>query len=247
MAHDMSDNSEDERFLSLNDDQKECIIQGSKKKSTNKATEYHTKLLRLYLEKKKHKILEEILDQELPDLLCDFYFSIRTKEKKDTYSVQSQKCIRASLNRYFKKVRGINIITDTRFIQANEVFDGCKAKAKKEGKGVRKRFEMITNEDMKQLGIYFQHEKDEAPNPRKLQQCVMFYVIYFFCRRGQENLHDMTTTTYGIKTDEKGRKYVYQLTDEIDKNHTADDENATNQGRMYETPGKSKKIVTFIY
>ena len=141
VTHEISDNSDDERFLTLNEEEKKKIIEGSKKKSTNKATEYHTNLLKLYLEKKHKPILEEDLDSELPDILCDFYFSIRTKTTKNTYSVQSQKCIRAGLNRYFKKTCGINIITDTRFIQANEVFDGCKAKAKKEGKGARKRTE----------------------------------------------------------------------------------------------------------
>ena len=142
-----------------------------------------------------------------------------------------------SLNSYFKKVCGINIITDTRYIQTNEVFNGCKAKAKKEEKGARKHKQEITNEDMTQLGVYFMHDLEKEPNPRKLQQCVMLYIIYFFCHRGQENLHDMTQDTYGIKKDDKGRRYLNQAIDEIDKNHRVDDENETNQGRMYETPG----------
>ena len=190
--HEISNNSDDERFLNIDKDEKEHILKGSKKQSTNKATVQHTNLLQLYLQKKRKPILEEILDSELPDILCDFYFSIRTKTGKETYSVQSQKCIQASLNCYFKSVRGINIITDPHFIQSNEVFDGCKAKAKKEGKGIKKKTEPILPQDMLKLGKYFEQDFELAPDQRKLQQCMMFYIIFFFCRRGQENLHDMT-------------------------------------------------------
>ena len=236
--HEISDNSDDKRFLELNESEKKQLIQGSKKDSTNKATLVHTNLLRSYLQQKKKGILEEILDSDLPDILSDFYCSIRTKSDKETYSVQSQKCIRVSSNRYFKSVRGINIITDTQFIQANETFDGCKAKAKKEGKGVKKKTEKISEEDMLKLSKYFSTKSLTGLDPRKLQQCVMFYVIYFFCQRGQENLKDMTLDTYSITQDEKGRRYVYQITDEIDKNHNSDDSDPTNQGRMYASSGE---------
>ena len=241
-GHEMSDNSDDDRFLELDKDSKEQILQGSKKESTNKATESHMKLFRSYLRKKKNSaIIEEICDSDLPDIICDFFYSARSKEKQ-TYAVQSLKCIRASLNRYFKTVRGINIITDSRFIRCNEVFDGCKAKAKKEGKGVRKRTEKITDDDMNKIGQYFSqnYQYEKELDPRKLQQCVMFYIMFFFCRRGQENLHDMMINTYNITKDDKGRKYLYQEIDEIDKNHTADDSNPTNQGRMYENKGNNK-------
>ena len=99
----------------------------------------------------------------------------------------------------------------------------------------------ISNDDITKLGHYFQqnYETGTDIDPRKLQECVMFYILFFFCRRGQENLHDMTLNTYSVQTDDKGRKYVYQAIDEIDKNHTADDSDPTNQGRMYENPGKN--------
>ena len=96
--HKMSDYSDDERLLNLNEPEKEEILKGSKKLSTGKTTASHTNLLKLYLQKKRKLILEESLDADLPNILADFYFSIRTKYQKETYSVQSQKCIRASLN-----------------------------------------------------------------------------------------------------------------------------------------------------
>ena len=96
--HEISDNSDDDKFLDLNEHEKDEILKGSKKQSTNKATIVHTNLLQLYLQQKGKCILEEVLDYDLPDILSDFYFSMRTKSNKETYSVQSQKCIRASLN-----------------------------------------------------------------------------------------------------------------------------------------------------
>ena len=82
------------------------------------------------------------------------------------------------------------------------------------------------------------HEHEEEPDPPKLKQCVMFYILYFFCRRGQENLHDMTKETYSIEVDVNGKKYLKQKIDEINENHTADDQDPTNQGKMYENPGQ---------
>ena len=44
--HEISDNSDDERFLVLSEIEKNKILDGSKKKSTNKATETHVNLLK---------------------------------------------------------------------------------------------------------------------------------------------------------------------------------------------------------
>ena len=98
--------------------------------------------------------LEEIANDDLAELLGSFYLNVRTV-KKELYSVQSQKCMRASLNRYFKDTRNIDIIKDLRFVQANSVFDNVKVKAKKQGKGVCKSTKLIIDEDMKKLGQYF--------------------------------------------------------------------------------------------
>ena len=73
------------------------------------------------------------------------------------------------------------------------------------------------------------------PDPRRLQQNMVFYIIYFFCRRGRENLYEMTKDTFSLVTQPDGSQYVTQITDEIDKNHTYQDTNQTKEGRMYAT------------
>ena len=136
-------------------------------------------------------ILEEICDADLPELLGSFFVNVRTIKTHELYLVQSQKCLRASLNRYFKETRNIDIINDLRFIQCNSLFDSLKVKAKKEGKGVCKSTKLIVDSDMTKLGVYFlQDFKKPAVSPKKSQQCVLFYIIYFFCRRGRENLNE---------------------------------------------------------
>ena len=93
-----------------------------------------------------------------------------------------------------------------------------KSKAKKEGKGWRKPTERILNDDMTCLGVYFMQDMDVDISPKKIQQCLMFYIIYYFCRCGRENLSTMKLNTYVVCTDEKGTKYVKQNIDELDKN-----------------------------
>ena len=75
----------------------------------------------------------------------------------------------------------------------------------------------------------------QKPDPRHLQQNMIFYVIYFFCRRGRENLYPMTKETFKLVTNPDGSEYVIQQTDEIDKNHGIEDTHKTKEGKMYAT------------
>ena len=67
--YELSDNSYDDRFLLLNEHEKNKILDGSKKKSTKRATETHVNLLHNFLSKRKHGIFEEILTAYLPSVL----------------------------------------------------------------------------------------------------------------------------------------------------------------------------------
>ena len=56
-----------------------------------------------------------------------------------------------------------------------------------------------------------------APEPKRLQQQVIFYIIYFFCRRGRENLYDMQQDTFTVITNPDGNQMVIQNIDEVEK------------------------------
>ena len=82
-----------------------------------------------------------------------------------------------------------------------------------------------------------------TPDPKKIQQCLIFYIIYYFCRRGRENLWKMTCDTFELATNETtGRHYLFQAIDEHDKNHTVDSMEPANEARMYETTGKNEHL-----
>ena len=56
----------------------------------------------------------------------------------------------------------------------------------------------------------------------------------------------MTQETFKIATDPTdGRKYIFQAIDEADKNHTFADTTNSNDGRIYEIPGKTITITNY--
>ena len=136
-----------------------------------------------------------------------------------------------------QKWKGIDIIKDSAFVRSNEIFKGVLVDAGKHGKP-KKSTPKISQIDLERIGEYFQHDYMNNPNPKKLQQHLLFYILYYFCRRGRENLYEMKTDTFELVTEYDGTQNVKQAIEEIDKNHGPED-GPSNDGRMYEIPGKS--------
>jgi hypothetical protein len=84
----------------------------------------------------------------------------------------------------------------------------------------------------------YQHiEMDPSNTPKSLQNKVQFDLRFFLCRRGNENVYEMTKTTFEVTTDPyTGLKYVYKAQDELDKNHGADSTDIVS-GVMQEMKG----------
>ena len=171
-------------FKTLNDAEKENILKNSKAENTNKATKMWVGLFEDYLAKTQDKSLDEIPDNDLPPLLNGFYSEVCKKKldkngKIQEYKTSTLKCIRAGLNRHFKATRSIDIITDQRFIQCNEMFKGVACIGKAEGWGEMNSFPKIEDQDMEKLSTYFINIMQGSPNPAKLQEIVLFHVIYY--------------------------------------------------------------------
>jgi hypothetical protein len=107
-------------------------------------------------------------------------------------------------------------------------------KIKKAGKGAVEGKKIISEEDLQSIGDFMNHDYMNQPNPKKIQQAVLFYILYFFCRRGRENLHEMNKLTFEVVTEPSGEQYVKHRYDESDKNHGIDDTERNKQGRMYQ-------------
>ena len=183
------------------------ILEGRNAKNTNKATKNSVSALKEYITEKQLPILEETLDCDLPDLLQQFYVDAR-KKNSDLYHTQTMKNIRSGLNRYFQEKRRINIINELEFSQANMVFKGVQVRAKKAGCGVRRSTPTIDDNDMKLLAKYFCIDHVSSPNAKVLQSNVIFNVIYYTCRWGQENLYEMTKDWFEVQIQKDGSKCI---------------------------------------
>ena len=196
-------------YTSIQDIQ--AILDGQNAKNTQRATKTSIKTFLYYLSEKQLPAIIDLDMEDLPRILENFYANLQRVDGSE-YKLQSIKCIRAGINRWTKSNRSVDIINDTKFTKANEIF--------------------------KEISKIARHNDTmNDPNPKKLQQCVLFYTIYFFCRHGHENLYDMTINTFEIGIDPDGTEYVFQAIDEMDKNHRADSTDQANQARIYPKPG----------
>ena len=225
-------------FQSNSEAQLHYILEQRNCESTNRATKHMKAILDQYILEKDLPTIENTPDAELPRLLECFYTDLCTKTG-EMYKLQSLKCIRAGLNRYFKEERSVDIIADIHFNKTNEMFWGMAKITRKAGLRATNSFPVIPDEDMEHLGNYFYQNFDniDIVNPKKLQQAVIFSVIYFTCRWGRENLYNMKLNTYCVKLDASNRKYVQQDLDELDKNHQLDSTELANTAKIFATPG----------
>ena len=213
------------------------ILDGKDKQNTKKATEGALKALKQYISSKKLPKIDNLTDQ-LATILFSFYPAVKPINKNnEIYAVQTLKCMRAGLSRYFRAEKGWDIIKSDKFIKANEIFKGMCVDSKKKGKGLRRSTPKITQIDMEKISEYFNYDHMNKPDPKRLQRHMLFYIIYFFCHRGRENLYPMTQSTFRLVTEFDGTQYVMQDIDKADKNHGPDDTEETNQGRMYGNEG----------
>ena len=109
---------------------------------------------------------------------------------------------------------------------------------KKIGKAETKSTTVISDLDLERIAEYFNYDYMNKPEPRKLQQNVIFNVIYYFCCRGCENLYSMHQNMFKIIVEPDGTEYMVQAADELDKNHGIEDRKKNKQGRIYAKAGK---------
>ena len=182
-------------FGATTDQERQEILDNRNAQNTNKATKSTVGILIKYLKEKQLPDLTDIKNEDLPDILLNFYTNAK-KTDGDDYCVQSMKCIRAGINKYLKAERGLDIISSELFVKANKMFRGVNKQRRIQGKASVKSRPVISDEDLQKISDYFHHDIYNEPNPKKIQQCLIFYIIYFFCQRGRENLYPMTPSKW---------------------------------------------------
>ena len=150
-------------------------------KNTRKSSNTVVNILIEYLAVKNMENLSDISDEDLPQLLQDFYTNSRT-HKSEMYNIQSMKSMHSNLATHLKITRKIYIVNDVRFLDANEMFSSMKIIAKRYGKGLHKSITAIDDCDLKRMTVYFNNvDHVLKPDPYKLQQFVLYNVIYYTC------------------------------------------------------------------
>ena len=143
--------------------------------------------------------------------------------------------------RYFLEFAKIDILGHD-FADANTVFENTSRLVKTTGKGETNHHPEIESEDLAKLFNMF-----DINNPTGLQEIVWFNTMFYFIRRGRENMRAMTKHSFAIGIDATGRDFIYQVQGELDKNHSVNDHSfdTIGEGRIYENGGSKCPVVCF--
>ena len=232
-----------ERFANIEDNELQRILDERHAVNTQKANLVSFNVFKKYcLEKKFNLDLVSILKFELDELLKSFYVEAR-KEDGTMYKKTSLGSLRFGIQRYLKKVReDINIIDDPEFKYSNEVYKAQCVQLKKAGLAKVNHKPEISKSD---LSLLYSSGVFSTSKPSHLQKKVFFEVMLYLCRRGRENLRNLTTDSFVLKSFEDGKKYIVLTRDELTKNNRVDDEYYEG-GRIVETSDENCPVASFI-
>ena len=207
-----------------------------------KANSGSATILREYLQEKKLDTkFEEFSAPELNAALELFYINIRSKEG-EIYKTSSLDAIRYGLNRYLKAPplnKKFDLLKSPEFTSSNEAFKVAKKEAKSEGKGETDSYPPIDHDDLEKL---YTNLHMNPNTPSGLSNKVQFDIRLHFCRRGGENMVNMSPSMFEIIEDDKG-KYVKKR-GELTKNHREASKSG-GEGVMAATGTKSCPVASF--
>lgn len=230
----MSEQTNDRRFATVNQDELRRILTEKDAKNTIRATNGAVKVFRSYLKARNlPEAFEEFDIPQLDDALGKFYVEVR-QENSEKYQKSSLYGLRYGINRHLSVRNNFDITKDQAFQVSQKIFSAVTKDLKREGKGAITHYPPIEESDLHKMYEYFDN------NDRlKLQQKVFVDTMLYFGRRGRENIHELKISDFAATTDSEGQLYVYITRDEQTKNHQNDPNSA--QGRMYARKGKFKK------
>jgi hypothetical protein len=156
----------------------------SSKSGRAQCERYSMRFKEFLRERKLCDQIEKLVPQTLNSFLRQFYCSLRGKDGQ-WLSPSPLGCVRAGIQRYLTGPpvnRTINIIDGKDFMSANRMLKTIGAMYLKNG-GKTKSYAAIEPEDMKKIVAYM-----DRSTPLKLQEEVIFKIIYYFGERGREPL-----------------------------------------------------------
>ena len=184
-------------FKVTSKEQRDNILEEKDPKNTKKLTKLWMNCFREYLSQKNLPEPDAIEMSELPDILETFYTEVQKKKnytvcgdstEESSYKNTTMRTIRAALARFYREKKSIDIVSNEKFIRCNANFTGLQKINKKKGLGTINRKQLISEEDINKLMEYFRVYIIADLNPQNLQNVLIFYILYYMCRRGRENL-----------------------------------------------------------
>ena len=204
----MSDSKQDKIkvIVQHSEEDRKKLLHDAIPENTRNSTKAALKHLNEFIKVKNDQLditVENILTEELPQLLYEFYTDARYKSSSNNSGKELEKyknttlnAMRAGINRYLKDERGLDIIKDSRFVRSNQMFKAVKKANKKEGNGNIDHKKPIIPDDMTKLDQYFRQYM--RPSAKILQEVCLFNTLFYGCRRGRENLCSMETDTFEV-------------------------------------------------
>ena len=198
------------RHLMLSDDDRKTLLKGTIPQNTKNATTNWIRVVNSYFKQRKiANNIDEILDVDLLRSLELLYSEVtkdnnKTKKgdnkeniKPERYCNTSMRAMRAAIKRYIAENRkGLDVIANDSFSDANKMFEAVLKTNKEMGKGSIQHKKPIVPEDREKLNDYFSRYME--PNALILQQMVQFNLMFYLCRCGRENLTRMPKDTFEV-------------------------------------------------
>ncbi|XP_072901896.1 uncharacterized protein kctd1 isoform X1 [Hemitrygon akajei] len=182
---------------------------GRLSQNTRLATRYAVKIFRDYLsEREQPSDFERLGKEELCRALRSFYAEARSKSGQ-VYSKSSLISIRSSLNRYLNEPpysRTLDLTKDPELRSANLTLAAVIRKLEEQGAGPVIQKQAITRSDLRKL---YTSCSFDTNMPFGLLNKVWFEICMYFCTRGRENQRELEEDSFGLGTDEDGRRFVY--------------------------------------
>ena len=232
------------RFSRLSEEEIQNLIEGKDSENTRKAIKNAVVTFLAYWNEvkpedervKSTESLEIIPKKELNELLANFWPSAK-KQNGDSYKKSALVGIRFGLQRHFLLKREFDIISGGEFSKSNQIFEAEIVEFKGQGFGRVDHHSPISKEDLEKIQSSY---NPSSPDSKSLQQVVWFNIMFQLISRGRENLRLLTKESFTVQVDAAGKKFVYQVADELDKNHRANvndqPDDSPGERRMCERP-----------
>ena len=226
------------RFVSASADDLQELKKNVHAKNTVRSTMTVARILSEYIaEKNLPYHFPSLSKADMNVFLGKFYAEIR-QQNGETYKASSMENMRQGINRYLSSPpyeRAVNVIKDPEFHDANVIYRAVLKQLKSDGKGATEHYPVISEGHLR---VIYGSKYLDTSTPFGLQNKVQFDIRLYFFRRGAENMHARDKSTFGVRDDGNGSRYVCRLIDEMTKNHRENDKEESS-GMMPEMPGNA--------